>query len=255
MSLDESRNEVQETLEKYGFFSGGPLQAFAKDSDIKKLLWFLQNGTLKSFEKPDAYIKVENHILIIEHFSIDGYTVYPKGGSELQHNIKMMDKDFEKCSRGKQFARQTFQIGTVNSYQGLINNCKTGFCNHYRKIQSYKNELIRKNVADANSDYTVCFLIEDVSPLGTLTYDGEKICPVALVYSKEFLDFYSNMKEVDWIISAVPKDYFGYVPYFLAHSYIPQCQKNVLDYANYQFLAANCMRTDIMTTLETPSQE
>lgn len=252
--MEKSRDEVYMTLERWNFFRG-PIQAFAEDSEIKRVQWYFQNGELVSFEKPDAYIRVGNNVLIIEHFAIDGYTAYSGGGSELQRNQKKLDREFEKYSEGKQSAHRTSLISTVNSYQGFIVNCKAGFCKHYQKIQSYKDKLKEKGIADENTAYTVCFLMEDVSPLGTLTCDGEKMCPVVLAYSKEFLDFYSDMHEVDWVISAISQFPSGYSPYLLSHAYIQKCRENILDYANYQFLEANCMRIDVRMALDLSAQE
>ena len=85
--------------------------------------------------------------------------------------------------------------------------------------------------------------MDEVSPLGTLTHDGEKTCPVCLAKSKEFLDFYSNHPNVDWIISSVvlPE---GYKPYFFAHKEIDTYNAQTRDYASYQFLSSNPVRTD-----------
>ena len=252
--MNDSRNEVSMVLEKYGFFSG-PIQAFASDAEVKKLIWYFRNGNLEPFEKPDAYIKVDNSILIIEHFAINGYEAFPDGGSKLQRNERQLDQKLEKLSEGQKAEYLTSQIGVTNSYQGFIDNCIARFSNHYQKIQSYKERLQEENIANDGTDFKVCFLMEDVSPLGTLTHDGERTRPVVLAQSEEFLDFYTEMNEVDWVISAIPDFPYGYSPYLLSHKYIPQCREQVLDYANYQFLEGNCMRTDIMGALNIPPQE
>ena len=75
--MNDSRNEVRMVLERYGFFSRGPIHAFAPDAEVEKLFWYFQNGTLEPFENPDVYIRVDNSILILEHFAIDGYEAFP----------------------------------------------------------------------------------------------------------------------------------------------------------------------------------
>ena len=85
--------------------------------------------------------------------------------------------------------------------------------------------------------------MDEISPLGTLTYDGEKICPVCLAKSKEFLEYFESKKDVDWIISAVMLS-DGLKPYFFSQNEISECNKSALDYAAFQFLSSDPMRTD-----------
>ena len=81
--------------------------------------------------------------------------------------------------------------------------------------------------------------------MGTLTHDGEKLQPVFLAHSKEFLEYFLSKPDVDWIISAVVRiPNSGYYPYFFSRQDIDYCLENTLDYANYQFLSSE-------TTLET----
>ena len=60
-----SRNEVYDTLTKYGVYPSGEIAVFSDVGEIFKLCRFLGQGELVSFERPDAYIKIENEILII----------------------------------------------------------------------------------------------------------------------------------------------------------------------------------------------
>lgn len=238
-----SRNEVYDTLTKYGVYPSGEIAVFSDVGEIFKLCRFLGQGELVSFERPDAYIKIENEILIIEHFAIDGYDTFGDGGSKLKRNENEMQKEFNKISATTDGVHATKPLGINNSYDGFLTNCKTRFNHHYEQIESYKKNLLEKHIANATTKFTVCFLMDEISPLGTLTYDGEKICPVCLAKSKEFLEYFESMKDVDWIISAVMLS-DGLKPYFFSQNEISECNKSALDYAAFQFLSSDPMRTD-----------
>ena len=38
--MNDSRKEVCMVLERYGFFSGGSIHAFASDADVEKMRWY-----------------------------------------------------------------------------------------------------------------------------------------------------------------------------------------------------------------------
>ncbi len=130
----------------------------------------------------------------------------------------------------------TSTIGVSSSYSGFLSNVIERFNRHYEQIDCYKQRLIDNGIADENTLFRGCFVMEEVSPLGTLTHDGEYICPVCLAKSNEFLDFFQTKTKVDWIISAVLIESLFH-PYFAARAEINSLREHTLDYANYQFLS------------------
>ena len=238
-----SREEVNEAFFRYGIYNGAGITVFDDSGDVYKLADFLKNRKPQPYEHPDAYVKSENKLLIIEHFAIDGYTELENGGSTLLRNEHLQDKEMSKLAPTKEGAHITTQLGTNNTYYGFIENCKRRFEHHYNQIEKYKEDLRNDKIADESTEFTICFLMDEVSPLGTLTYDGENICPVCLAKSKEFLDFYESHPDVDWIVSAVILR-SEYKPYFFSYNNIAAYRKQILDYASYQFLSSNSMRTD-----------
>ena len=235
----KSRDEVVSTFAKYGLFKSRRINYFGESEEIQKLIWFLKNGKIESFELPDAYIKVDHQILIIEHFAIDGFDTYPGGGSKFQRNKVMSERRFGNMPLSESGVHSSTKIGVANSYENFIKNCKERFDNHYSHIPCYKEHLISEGLANENSSFTVCFLMDEVSPLGTLTHDGKNLQPVCLAQSKEFLDYFSNKPDVDWIISAVlhfPES--KYYPYFFSQQDIESCREHVLDYASFQFFSS-----------------
>lgn len=241
MGKSKSRDEVISTFSKYGLFNGEGIIQFGESEEIQRFIWFLSNGKIESYEMPDAYVKVNDQILIIEHFAIDGYETYPDGGSKLQRHEAMTDREFRDMPATETGVHLTKQIGVTNSYAGFIKNCKDKFNHHYSRISCYKEHLLADGIANENTQFTVCFLMDEVSPMGTLTHDGERLRPVCLAYSKEFLEYFLTKTDVDWIISAVVRlPEGGYYPYFFSRHDIDWCFENVLDYASYQFLSSEC---------------
>lgn len=247
----KSRDEVISTLSKYGLFNGEGITRLGESEEIQRLIWFLGNGKIVSYELPDAYVKVDNQILIIEHFAIDGFDTFPDGGSKYQQRESMVDREFRNMPATESGVHMTTQIGVANSYAGFLKNCKDVFDHHYARIPAYKDHLLSDGIANEDTLFTVCFLMDEASPFGTLTHDGEKTQPVCLAYSKEFLEFFSERPNVDWILSAVVHWYdSGYSPYFFSQQDIENCREHVLDYANFQFLSSeHTMETRFKATI------
>ena len=239
------KKEVPLTLQKYLTDSKGHMTALGSSSDILKFQWFIENGVVVTTDHPDAFIKVGNEILIIEHFAIDGYEEKEHVGSLATYNERAIHTKLEKQELINGSNHITEQLGVKNSYQQFLDNCYHRFEHHYQQIERYKQHLIDEQIADVDSHYTVCFLMDEVSPIGTLTVDDEGcIHPVCLGYSKEFLDFFEKQTKVDWIISAViiPVESFDcwrYEPYFFSRNDIAECRGRIVDYANLQFLESN----------------
>ena len=235
----KSRDEVINTFAKYGLFSGGRITAFGESEEIQRLIWFFSNGKIIPFELPDAYVKVDNQILIIEHFAIDGFDTYPDGGSKLQRHEALTEREFGDMPVTGIGVHLTKQIGVANSYAGFIKNCQDNFNHHYSRIPYYKEHLLADGIANENTAFTVCFLMDEVSPMGTLTHDGENLQPVCLAHSKEFLEYFLTKPDVDWIISAVVRlPESGYYPYFFSRQDIDSCFESTLDYGSFQFLSS-----------------
>ena len=235
----KTRNEVILTFAKYGLFNGIGISQIGESDEIQRLGWFLDNGKIMPYEKPDAYVKVDNQILIIEHFAIDGFDTFPDGGSTYQRYESLADLKFGDMPATETGVHMTTQIGVANSYAGFLKNCKDRFDYHYARIPVYKEHLLSDGIANENTLFTVCFLMDEISPLGTLTHDGEMMRPVCLAHSKEFLEFFSTKPDVDWIISAVVRiPDSGYYPYFFSRQDIDNCREHALDYASFHFLSS-----------------
>ena len=236
----KTRCEVNEAFRDWGMFQGTFVHYICTGEETSFIYSFLNNCELVPFERPDAYIKRDNQVLIIEHFSIDGYDVYPNGGSRLSEKKSKINKAISKMFYDNPEGSLTTRLGAANSYDRFIQNCIDRFTSHYSNINEYKQRLIEKGIANRDTLFTVCFLMEDTSPLGTLVNDGETTMPVCLAHSKEFLNFYKNMPDVDYILSNAMDLKLGrYVPYVFSNKSAESLLTVTIDYKSMQFLSSN----------------
>ncbi len=110
------KKEVPLTLQKYLTDSKGHLTALGSSSDILKFQWFIENGVVVTTDHPDAFIKVGNEILIIEHFAIDGYEEKEHVGSLATYNERAIHTKLEKQELINGSKHITAQLGVKNSY-------------------------------------------------------------------------------------------------------------------------------------------
>jgi hypothetical protein len=188
-------DELKEIVRK--FFSDDSEISFygSKDEVEKEIVPFLRN--LISFERPDGFSKIENKVMILEHFEFDSTQNSSKKGSETRVELARIDrknkqipltetdiyKDVVKCTHH------------INQY---IDNAINGFLNHYSKIQSYKEHLKSDNIIDDRTDIKVMFLIEDVTILGNIDLKTRE--PIILIKCDKFLDVFEKSENIDYIL-------------------------------------------------------
>ena len=234
-----SRYEVVDAISSFGIY-GQKIQSFRSEDMEEMFCAFFQSGQIVPFDRPDAFIKIRNRILIIEHFMIDGYETYANGGSKLVSNEKRIEKHFSKLINSQGSGTATDRLGVKNSYEGFIRNCIDRFSSHYVKIPEYKARLSEEGIADDNSEFYVCFLMEDASPMGSNVVDINPVMPVCLAQSEEFLDYYINMPDVDLILSAAINLFTReHLPYILSHDAISELKNKTINYNKLQFLSSD----------------
>ena len=238
----KTRAEVTEAFYNFGLFQGTTVHYLCAEDEAFEIYSFLHQGEVTPFERPDGYVKRDNRVLIIEHFAIDGYETYPNGGSLLSAKDSKIKKAISNLFASNPEGSYSTRLGTTNSYEQFIQNCIDRFANHYTSIKEYKEHLIAEGVADDNTEFTVCFLMEETSPIGTLVTDGESIMPVCLAHSKEFLDFFKKMPEVDYILSNVlDLTTSKIIPYVFSNKSAELLMSEIIDYKSMQFLSSDPM--------------
>lgn len=244
--MSTGRDEVRPILGR--IFRSGKLELLSEQREDAD--WFvsaISEEEVIPYERPDAYVCRGNQILMIEHFEIDGYPEKKKGSSKLKENEIRLEREAREKLRENSKALVRGCLGEANTYTQFVNNCKRRFDKHYAQIDRYKQNLIESGVATPDTEFLICFLMEDVSPMGTWVCGENGLYPVCLGESREFLSFWKDRPNVDWILSAIETD-AGYRPYFLSKNELDVYMKRARDYTRCQFLSSN---TQCSTWIET----
>lgn len=78
-----------------------------------------------------------------------------------------------------------------DSYDDCLANATRSFITYYKHISMYKDNLTKDGIIKDTTIVKTMFLIEDVSPIGTMVFSDDSesgIAPVILAHSPEFLE-------------------------------------------------------------------
>lgn len=197
---------------------------------------WLQNAV--DFERPDGYYFDYNTklLVIFEHFEIDcSERLVKKGKSlgstlhknsidthkEIQREIQSSNSHYYESTKvivqgyyKKDGDNLTFEIGKDgDKYRNnFINNFYESFDAHCKKIEEYKNNVI-KVLASQPLEIKVCFLIEDKTMLGSYYLEENPFDkPVILTNTLQFQEKINN-SNVDYIISGRQEDGIACIGY------------------------------------------
>lgn len=153
-----------------------------------------------SYDAPDMYNKIENDVLIVEHFEFDA-SIRSKKGSQYRQNESRVNSKFNHLlnSLKKGNINHSCSIKHECSAEKYINNLKHNFNQHYAKIDSYINNLKTKGIIKETTKTKICFFIEDVTCLGSYVLEKGQPKSIVLLYIKQFLDLLDNSPKVDYI--------------------------------------------------------
>ncbi len=191
-------NELAEALYKY---LNDDINSIYYCGEADEFCDFMKSD-IKCAEAPDGYIVKDNQILIFEHFEFDCYKNNKKGSAARNEDARVA-RNFEEC---KPLGQQDFtllqdKIDANSSLQYYLDNVISNFENHVKKIPRYIENLRLQGVLNEGMQVKVVFLIEDTSPLGAVVYNGVNMQGVVLSRYKQFLDFYQEHKEVNYILA------------------------------------------------------
>ena len=87
-------SEVINVLTRFGLMNNDDIEcqlcAYGNDKDIRVFTSFFNNGEFGIFEAPDAYMILDDNVMIIEHFTVDsGYN--NKKGSNTIMQLKSVE--------------------------------------------------------------------------------------------------------------------------------------------------------------------
>ena len=208
---------------------------------------FMQNAVCFADDAPDMILKMDNKVIIIEHFEFDSYHVGRKGsqGRQEMARIQRNEGSIEATKDGVLFSDE---IKRKSSFRDLISNLCRNFKEHYNRIPKYKENLREYGLIGDSTQVKVMFLVEDVSPLGSMVLDDNKQRPIIVLLYREFLDLFRDSLDVDYVLacsSAADKDFM----WFADRDEIGEYYQNAVDYASMTFLDFDVQVTGFKMTL------
>jgi hypothetical protein len=224
-------NEVEQVFEKYFSEERNLVNCYGEKEKAQRLLDFIEKGKRYPGDAPDMVIETEDRILAIEHFEIDCYVSGSKGS---KHRIEKarINRTQKKIPPTEDGVIIHDSINGDSSYKSYVKNVEKTFREHYGKIAKYTDNIRRDY---AKKDIIVCFLIEDVSPLGTMVCQKGRMEPVVLGCSSEFLNLLKNSKQVDYVMACSEYENNKYI-WVISNEEIDEYLKNAKDYANMDFM-------------------
>ena len=197
----------------------------------------LETSKLMCMDHPDAYIKNENEIWIIEHFEFDNYKQTKKGSKSRQEQARI-DRVFDSVVPTPEGTIINETIGGQSSLRYYKENLKRHFKSHYDKISDYKTTLVEKGIITASMDVKTMFLIEETSPLGTFVKLDGAMQPVLLHQCKWFLDELHRSPDLDYAMIVHP-DKKNIPPVFIDRSELSEHYEKVIDYDKLPYIPFN----------------
>lgn len=233
------REEVIKTLQQY-FSTDGVMHYFGDNDSVVALTNLFASAVPYVGDAPDMFFLYNNQVLIVEHFEFDCYRATKKGSSFRREEARIQRAFDSTPMVGSSLIRHD-TIHAKSSYKDYINNAKRSFKEHYSKIDRYFNNLVEAGVIQDSSVTKTMFLIDDVSPVGSIMIDNnapwgsDAVCLVELCHCKEFLDLLSSSPKVDYVIACSSFGSKRFV-WFVDQENIQEYYNHVIDYESMDFL-------------------
>lgn len=232
-------NEALQTILHYlSNEKGKGIHYFGSGVGARMFADFYLNGKIYLGDAPDMLIRKDNGALIIEHFEFDSYHVNNKGSKNRREQARIQRKqDMEiPTEAGIEFRDK---INGSSSYNNYLQNVSKAFKRHYASIHRYKDRLKKRGLIDNDMQVNVLFLIEDVSPLGSMVAKRSEFesmaIPLVVACCKEFLDLIKNSPDVDYVLTCSSAGNNEYM-WLIDNSEIDVYYKHIEDYKNMDFL-------------------
>lgn len=233
------KNEVIKTLEHYFRNESNTVQYLGSDEGVNLFANLLQGGTMIPGDAPDAVLVQNNIALIIEHFEFDSAAVNRKGSTSRMEQARI-DREQRSLAATETGVIYHSKIKATCSYQDYIDNVTRSFCEHYRRIDTYKQNLLDRGIITNDTTVKTMFLIEDVSPIGSIAVDnsGTKphTVPIVLAQSPEFLNLLTKSTSLDYVLCC---SYVGDSEYvwFIDCGELSAYKEKQCSYADMRFLS------------------
>lgn len=200
-------SEVSRICEEY--LNDNPTKVMCygnQEKSLSELNPFLQE--LVEFERPDAFSKIGEDVLIVEHFEFDSTNTNKKGSLDRIEQARI-ERDFEKdlnklhLQSGETFHKHD-TVNVTHSSENYIKNALNAFRNHYEKIESYKQNLSNEGIITNSTNIKTMFWIEDTTLLGNAFIPEPQnynsiVQPLILLHCDKFLEALKDCKKLDYI--------------------------------------------------------
>ncbi|WP_312648999.1 hypothetical protein [Aminipila sp.] len=227
-------NEALDTIDRYFCNDENTMHFLGEKKAAQEVADYLSFGKILPSDSPDMVILHNGSYLAIEHFEFDSYKNH-KSGSENRSEQARIERSFQAISSSNHGILVHDEIKGKSSYEQYVKNVSSIFQNHYNKIESYKMNLIEKSVIESSTPLKIAFLIEDMSPLGTIAYDDGGQHPVVLALSREFLKLMRNSPAVDYVITCSGAGSNNFI-WIISRESLDEYDKNSVDYASMEFI-------------------
>ena len=231
------KNEAIKTLKQYFRNESNSIEFFGSDVGVNMFIDFLQNGKTIANDAPDMILLKDNMAIIVEHFEFDSSHANRKGSSNRIEEARIDRQIREKMAISNEYIHQDV-INASCSYQDYVANVTKGFLHHYNQIENYKQNLINKKIITLDTIVKIMFLIEDVSPIGSIAFGNNngkaQKLPVTLAQCPEFLDLVEQYNQIDYVLCCSYVCDSEYV-WFIDCDQIPAYREKQCDYANMRF--------------------
>jgi hypothetical protein len=199
----------------------------------------LQDGKSIAGDAPDLVVVKGNVAFLIEHFEFDSFRVTRKGSASRTEQARI-DREQRLIPATPEGVVYQSKIQATSSYGDYIANVTRNFTEHYKRIATYKKNAIEKGIINEGTIVKTLFLIDDVSPIGSIAFDGSgpknQTVPVVLAQAPEFLQLLSTSSGLDYVLCCSAAGSNEYV-WFVDLSELPAYVEKQCDYASMQFLS------------------
>ena len=235
----ERANELLKAINKYFSSDDGTnMRYYGTGSAAKAFADIFQTGEKLIGDAPDMLICKNDETLIIEHFEFDSYRVTQKG-SQNRREQSRIDRLEEKLVPTESGICFHDKIHGHSSYENYIRNLCRNFEEHFRRIDTYKENLRDYGLIDDTKAVKVLFFIEDTSPLGSMVVDQSvdrpSVRPICLGQCQEFLSLLNNSPAVNYFLACSLAGQDSIV-WFIDRNEVEEYLKESIDYSKMQFI-------------------
>lgn len=177
----------------------------------------------ETLNRPDAYAVIEDDLLLLEHFQFNNTKATKKGSEQHKLAAKSEQEFKKKLVKDGDFA--VLNECVERNGKSYIENFRTQFNSHYKKIDDYKAEMQKQLKKDFKNIY-MGFLIEDSSSLGSIYLNKDKMYCLDLLRTKEFLDIFERASKLDFAIFSMTGNADNLYLSFISRGSIDERRKN-----------------------------